>query len=50
MWEYDLVKTRSLISLLDVTPYGLGIALRSWAYVPLFVALLRDHDPRYRLL
>ena len=35
---YDLVKAKSLISLPGETSNGLAIALRSWAYVPLFAA------------
>ena len=34
----------------NVAPFGLSIALWSWDYDPLFVALWRDHDPCYRLL
>ena len=34
----------------NVAPFGLSIALWSWDYDPLFVALWQDHDPCYRLL
>ena len=48
--DYDPPKLRSLFPISDVTPFGLRIALWSWDYDPLFVALRRDHDPRFRLL